>query len=159
MRSSEFSDQCQTGIQSEKEFTASGKSGYEKYLLHTSLFTVLWQWMWFPGSKPIFISAKWTCFNPTKVVFDSGNLYFWTSSFWFRPCWTLQSTSWIKLFPSHRFTSKNLLLFKTCLMLPCVPYIYALAFLFLPSLDVKGRNVQSSQFHRFASVPGFQFGT
>lgn len=44
-------------------------------------------------------------------------------------------------------------------MLCHISYIYDLAFLFLPSLDAKGRNVQSSQFLRFAAVPGFLLGT
>lgn len=96
---------------------------------------------------------------PTEVVFNSGSLQFWTNSFWFKPCCTHQGTCWIKLFPFHRSANKNLLLFKTCLMLPHISYIYVPAFLFLPSLDVKGRNLQSSQFLRFATVPGFQLGT
>lgn len=68
-----------------------------------------------------------------------------------------QGACWIKLFPFHRFANRNLLLFKFVLCSPA--FLTFMTFLFLPSLDVKGRNVQSSQFLRFAIMPGFQLGT
>lgn len=68
-----------------------------------------------------------------------------------------QGTCWIKFFPFHRFANKNLFLFKLVLCSPT--FLTFITFLFLPSLDVKGRNVQSPQFLRFAIVPGYQLGT
>lgn len=69
-----------------KELSASGKSEYEKYLLHNKSYSQLFgKGHDFQALNPSLFLQSGQVLISAKVVFNSGSLQFRTNSFWFKP--------------------------------------------------------------------------
>jgi len=89
-------------------------------------------------------------------------LQFWIVSFWFKPHWynNVAHTEVAVESNSSPFTDLEVRVYFYLKFVLCSPtfFIFLFTFSFLPSLDIKGRNMRS-QFLRSVPVPGLQLGT